>query len=408
MWFYSLLLLLLSPVILWKIIGFKRRYPNYRLAQAFGLGPKVEADLWIHCASVGEVLAVRPLVLAWQKKQPTGRLLITTVTPTGAEQVAKSFPLAQHKYLPVDWRFAVMLGLSRIQCPHLWIVETELWPNLLRQAKRQNLTVDVINARLSERSFRQYQRFSLVSKPLMSLPDRFFAHAEDDAQRLKQLGAKQVLVTGNVKFDLTLSDEVIHCAWREQISSSFVWIAASTHEGEDGLFLEAHAQLLKQCPDALLLIVPRHPERFEQVFQQARQCFTKVARRSSHSLTTWSDHAVVVGDSMGELLQYYQASDVAFVAGSMIERGGHNPIEAALLAKPVLVGPHTFNFKDITEQLVTAGGALRCDNLAELQEDLNALAANPTNGVLQGQKALAFAQQNQGAVERILSQIDIA
>ena len=408
MWLYSLLLLLLSPMILWKVIGLKRRYPHYQLAQAFGLGAKVEADLWIHCASVGEVLAVRPLVLAWQKQQPTGRLLITTVTPTGAEQVAKSFPQAQHKYLPVDWRFSVMLGLSRIHCPHLWIVETELWPNLLRQAKRQGRKVDIINARLSERSFRQYQRFALVSKPLMALPDRFFAHAEDDAQRLRQLGAKQVLVTGNVKFDLTLPDAVVNCAWREQIAASFVWIAASTHEGEDSLFLEAHAQLLKQCPDALLLIVPRHPERFEQVHQLASQRFTKVARRSVHSLTTWSDHAVVVGDSMGELLYYYQASDVAFVAGSMIERGGHNPIEAALLAKPVLVGPHTFNFKDITEQLVAAAGALRCEDVSALQENLIALAANPANGLVQGQKALAFAQHNQGAVERILSQIDIA
>ena len=183
MWLYRTLLLLLTPIILLKIRRFKKSYVHYRAKEALGVWPAVEADLWIHCASVGEVLAVRPLVLQWREKYPNHRLLMTTMTPTGAEQVAKAFPFAEHRYLPMDWRFSVKSTLKKITCQHLLIGETELWPNLLQFAKRQGVRIEVVNARLSERSFQRYQKFPLVSRPLFALPDCFLAHAQSDAFR---------------------------------------------------------------------------------------------------------------------------------------------------------------------------------------------------------------------------------
>jgi len=184
MWIYRVLLVLLTPLILWKVRRFKKTYSHYRAKEALGFWPSVTADLWIHCASVGEVLAVRPLVIEWQKKYPEHRLLVTTMTPTGAKQVQDSFPFAEHRYLPMDWRCSVKRALKKLDCKHLLIIETELWPNLLSQAKQQGIRVDVVNARLSERSFLRYQKFSIVSRSLFKLPDNFLAHAKDDASSL--------------------------------------------------------------------------------------------------------------------------------------------------------------------------------------------------------------------------------
>ncbi len=406
MWLYRTLLLLLTPIILLKIRRFKKSYVDYRAKEALGMWPAVEADLWIHCASVGEVLAVRPLVLQWREKYPNHRLLMTTMTPTGAEQVAKAFPFAEHRYLPMDWRFSVKSALKKITCKHLLIVETELWPNLLQLAKRQGVRIDVVNARLSERSFQRYQKFSLVSGPLFALPDCFLAHAQSDALRFEALGAKKVLVTGSIKFDLSVPEDVFEVNWRGQLGSRFVWVGGSTHHGEDDILLRIHKALMQKQATALLLLVPRHPERFEAVYALAKQSFDRVALRSQTSPDQWSDFDVVIGDSMGELMYYYQASDMAFVGGSLIKRGGHNPIEPALLGKAVLVGPHTFNFLDITNQLLQVNGAVRCQDEAQLERVVLDLANQSSQRIRLGQTALRFAEKNQGAVTRVLAEID--
>jgi 3-deoxy-D-manno-octulosonic-acid transferase len=406
MWLYRAVLLLLTPVVLLKIRQFKKNYTAYRAKEAFGFWPSVEADLWIHCASVGEVLAVRPLVLQWREKFPTRRLLMTTMTPTGAEQVAKAFPFAEHRYLPMDWRCSVKRALKQLTCKHLLVVETELWPNLLQQAKRQGLRVEVVNARLSERSFLRYQKFSLVSRPLFALPDCFLAHAQADAERFDALGAKKVLVTGSIKFDLAVPAEVFQANWRRQLGSRFVWVGGSTHQGEDEMLLRAHKALLQKQSNALLLLVPRHPERFEAVYALAKQSFDRVALRSQIPLAQWSDFDVVIGDSMGELMYYYQASDMAFVGGSLIKRGGHNPIEPALLGKTILVGPYTFNFADITDQLLQVNGAVRCQDAEQLESVVLDLAGQASQRYRLGQTALRFAEKNQGAVTRVLTEID--
>lgn len=406
MWLYSCVINLLTPLIWLKIRRFKRSYANYRAEEAYGHWGEVEADLWLHCASVGEVLAARPLVEQWREKYPDQRLLVTTMTPTGAEQVAKIFPFAQHKYLPMDWRRAVKKALSQLDCPRLLIIEMELWPNLIRYAKQKGLHVSIVNARMSERSFLRYQKFPRFSRRLFALPDQFLAHAQADADRIKGLGASKVYATGSIKFDLAVSKEVLEQNWREQIDKSFVWIAASTHQGEDALILKAHQALLKSQPQALLILVPRHPERFAEVSQLARESFSKVSLRSNTPVNEWGDFQVVIGDSMGELMHYYQASDLAFVGGSLIRRGGHNPIEPALLSKAILVGPHTFNFQDITDQLILAKGALRCQDEEQLSNLLVSLAKQTSQRIRLGQAALRFAQNSQGAVTRVLNEID--
>ncbi|MGO3345098.1 MAG: 3-deoxy-D-manno-octulosonic acid transferase [Marinomonas sp.] len=406
MWLYRTLFPLLTPFILLKIRRFIKKYPAYRAREALGFWQPVKADIWIHCSSVGEVLAVRPLVDQWVKTHSESQILITTMTPTGAEQVEKTFPFAIHRYLPMDWRCSVKRALRRIECGRLLIVETELWPNLLFEAKRKGLSIDVVNARLSERSFQRYQKFSILSKPLMALPDCFLAHAKADADRFTALGAKRVVVTGSIKFDLTVPDDVKIQDWRHLLSNSFTWVGGSTHEGEDESLLSAHQMLLKQTPDALLILVPRHPERFQSVYELASRYFEKVALRSVTKLENWSNFNVIIGDSMGEMMHYYQAADVAFVGGSLIERGGHNPIEPALLARAIVVGPFTFNFAEITEQLITHHGALRCQDAKQLASTITALAENAAQRDSLGQAALHFAQQNQGAVARVLAEID--
>ncbi|SBS28258.1 3-deoxy-D-manno-octulosonic acid transferase [Marinomonas spartinae] len=406
MWLYRLLLWVATPLILIKVRRFKKDYAHYRAKEALGFWSPTKADLWIHCASVGEALAVRPLVEQWRAKYPQRPLLITTMTPTGAEQVAKTFPFAEHRYLPMDWRCSVRRALKRLECRHLLIVETELWPNLLGQAKRKGIKVDIVNARMSERSFRRYEKFSMVSRPLMQLPDTFLAHAQADADRFAALGAKQVIVTGSIKFDLTVPEAVVTDNWQAQMTSPFIWVAGSTHQGEDEILLAVHRQLVEKIPGALLVIVPRHPERFAATFELAKSLFDKVALRSSVELSQWADFNVVIGDTMGELMHYYQAADLAFVGGSLIRRGGHNPIEPALLGKATLVGPHTFNFAEITEQLLRANGAIRCQDETQLAEVVLSLSGKASQRHRLGQAAMRFAQQNQGAVTRVLSEID--
>lgn len=404
MWLYRLLLALATPFIARRIWRFHQRYDNYRVQEALGNWGHVQADLWLHCASVGEVLAAKTLVVQWLDANPDKRLLITTVTPTGAEQVQKWFAgRVQHRYLPLDHKMCVQRALNQLTCPQLAIIETELWPNLLQSAKAKGMVIQIINARLSERSAKRYQKFACFSKPLMALPDRFLAHAPADAERFKALGATDVPVVGNIKFDVTAPDDPEVPVWRKALApkSEFIWIAASTHEGEDAQLLEAHRSLKRQLTNAKLILVPRHPERFEAVYELSKQQGFKVARRSLNQLDSWAQADVLLGDSMGEMMRYFAVADVAFVAGSMIERGGHNPIEPAILAKPVIVGEHTFNFAEITESLIHEQGALRVHTITELVDQLLYLK-NAYVRQTMGQKALANAKANQGALARVL------
>lgn len=409
MWRYQLLLLLLSPFILFRVLRFARRYPNYRALEALiGQGKPITAGLWVHCASVGEVIAVKPLIHKWLASHPGDTLLVTTVTPTGEEQVRTAFgDRVVHRYLPIDWNWSVKRALRKIQCANLLIVETELWPNLLQQVSSGGVKVSLINGRLSERSFRRYQRFPWLTNAIFNSLSGVCAHDKEDGERFTILGARDVIVTGNIKFDLTIDRQILTSDWRQKVSpTSYIWIAASTHAGEDEIFLSVQQQLLKRYPEALLLLVPRHPERFDKVYQQAQIVFKDVGRRSITPIEQWSKLQVLVGDSMGELMRYYQLADVAVVAGSFIERGGHNPIEPAVLGKPVLIGPHTFNFLEITEALIRAEGAQRCNTQNELTEQLSDLFENKEKLRALSVNAKRFAASNQGAVDKVLQHLE--
>lgn len=405
---YRLLMGLISPFILLKLFKLGRGYSDYSLKKALGFNSDaIQADIWVHCASVGEVLAARPLIKSWQDRNPSGSILITTMTPTGAEQVAKSFGDAvMHRYIPVDWSSSVRRFLKKVNCPKLLIIETELWPNLLSQVKKKGMELYIVNGRLSDRSFQKYAKFPSFSNKLISLPDHICAHDSADAERFIKLGANQVSVTGNIKFDLKVNPKVLVDNWQQYFAGNeFVWIAASTHEGEDIPLLEEHLVLKAQHPSAVLIIVPRHPKKFEQVYQQACAKFENVGLRSETPMQEWSKLDVLVGNSMGEMMHYFQASDLAFVGGSLIERGGHNPIEPALLSKPVLVGSHTFNFKEITESLVLSGGGLRCKNSELVGSLLLAFAKDKALVMETGAAAYEYALSNQGAVERVLDTV---
>ena len=409
MWAYQILLSLLTPLIMRKLKRLEKNHDNYSLQQALGnVDKEIRVDLWIHCASVGEVLAVRPLVNEWQRLFPKKQLLITTMTPTGAAQVGQLFQNnVQHHYLPVDWKSSVKKFLSKVTCPKLLIVETEMWPNLLFECKQQNIAVYLINARLSERSLKKYLKFKTLSKAIMALPKRICAHDAADADRFRKLGVESICVTGNIKFDLTIPDSVLESNWKSHLAEgSLVWIGASTHEGEEILLCESHKRIKQTHPMALLILVPRHPERFDAVYDLARGYFQRVAKRSEVTAENWSQYDVIIGDSMGELLLYYHCADVAFVGGSLITRGGHNPIEPALLSKPILIGEHTFNFKEITQELIQEGGALLCIDRSVLIENVLILFDDDSLRQVMGERSLSFAQRNQGAVSRVLDCID--
>ncbi|WCN14485.1 3-deoxy-D-manno-octulosonic acid transferase [Marinomonas mediterranea] len=407
MWLYQVLLKCLKPVLMKKVRRYQASYSNYRLEEVFGNWPETKVEFWLHCASVGEVLAAKELVARWLAAHPQQTLLLTTVTPTGAEQAIKLFGnQIVHRYLPMDYPAYVNKALSQVQCRRMAIIEMELWPNLLKGLKAKNIPICIVNARMSEKSAKNYKRFSGFSRKLFALPDLFLAHHENDAARFVELGARHVEVSGSIKFDVTLSLDVLESDWREALGSNrFVWIGASTHDGEDEVLLAVHKTLKNTFPNALLILVPRHPERFESVTKLANQFFSKVEKRSDDKINNWCEADVLIGDSMGELMHYYQASDLAFVGGSLIERGGHNPIEPAVLGKPILVGLHTFNFKEITQSLIEEGGALRCEGKDALVKALIALSERD-NRVEMGQKALVYAQKNQGALERTLEHIE--
>ncbi|WP_243730280.1 3-deoxy-D-manno-octulosonic acid transferase [Marinomonas balearica] len=390
-----------------KVRRYQKNYVNYRIDEALGHWPETHVGFWLHCASVGEVLAAKALLKSWIVTHPEQKILVTTVTPTGAEQVVKQFGDAViHRYLPMDYPAYVNKALDKLSCSKMAIIETELWPNLLKRLKEENIPTCVINARMSEKSANNYKRFSSFSNQLFSLPDLFLAHHPSDAARFKELGASNVEVSGNIKFDITPTNDVLECHWRKTIGKErFVWVGASTHEGEDEILLSVHKKIKEQFPTALLILVPRHPERFEAVAELAKQRFDSVEMRSRNAIEHWCEVDVLIGDSMGELMHYYQTSDAAFVGGSLIERGGHNPIEPAVLGKPILIGPHTFNFLEISQSLVEEGGAIRVSSTESLVDAL--LSLNKRDKCIDvGRRALAYAEKNQGALERTLDALN--
>ncbi|EPM84137.1 3-deoxy-D-manno-octulosonic-acid transferase, partial [Pseudomonas syringae pv. actinidiae ICMP 18886] len=369
--------------------------------------------IWVHAVSVGESIAAAPMIRALLAQYPQLPITVTCMTPTGSERIKALFanePRIQHCYLPYDLPWAAGRFLDHVQ-PRLGIImETELWPNHIHQCAKRAIPVVLANARLSERSARGYARFARLTQPMLAEMAWFAVQTEVEAQRFRDLGARPecVAVTGSIKFDLSIDPHLLERAaqLREQWQAKQrpVWIAASTHAGEDESVLSAHRTLLASHPDALLILVPRHPERFDSVHALCQQQGFKTVRRSSAQAVT-PDVAVLMGDTMGELLFLYALADIAFVGGSLVPNGGHNLLEPAALAKPLLSGPHLFNFLEIAAMLRTAGALQEVGDATALAAALQHLIAHPQEARSMADAGLAVMKANQGALQRLLDGI---
>jgi len=410
---YTLLFHLGLPLVALRLFLRGRKAPAYRarIAERFacGLPPMRQGGIWVHAVSVGESIAAAPLVRALLKQYPDLPITLTCMTPTGSERIRAMFdgePRVQHCYLPYDLPWAAGRFLDHVR-PRLGIImETELWPNHIHQCARRGIPVALANARLSERSARGYARFAGLTRPMLEEMSLIAVQTETEAERFRALGARQacVQVTGSIKFDLKIDDQLMPRArqLREQWGASQrpIWIAASTHDGEDGLILEAHRQLLSVHSDALLLLVPRHPERFAAVHELCAGQFTTVRRSAGDAVTAQTQ--VLLGDTMGELLFLYALADIAFVGGSLVPTGGHNPLEPAALALPVLMGPHVFNFLEISAMLREAGALQQVDEAEGLAAAVRRLVELPRDARRMGEAGRAVMQANQGALQRLL------
>lgn len=319
--------------------------------------------IWVHAASVGETVAISPLVRKLRQEKPDWGIVVTTMTPTGSERIRELFGAdICHVYAPYDYRGAVTRFLKTFHPALVILVETELWPNLVHYSKANGASIMVANARLSEKSYRGYLKFSALGKPMLQQIDLIAAQAESDAERFRKLGVsdENIKVTGSIKFDIGLPSDLSAkvTAMRRRIEGDRpIWIAASTREGEDEKVLTAFRAIQAALPQALLILVPRHPERFNTAARLFEQAGYKLVRRSSSQPVTM-DTQVFLGDSMGELLVYLGLAQLAFVGGSLVQTGCQNVLEPAALGLPVITGPSQYNFQTICEQLEERG-ALR-------------------------------------------------
>lgn len=366
---YTFLLLLFSPVLLFTLYKKKEGKPTFgsRWKEHFGITPKLKNSnkppIWIHAVSVGETLAVIPLIQEMKRKDPTLNILITTTTSTGAQQAERISDIAEHRYMPIDLPFAINNFIKTINPQQLLIMETELWPNVLHHTAKKNIPITVINARLSERSKQRYKKVPLIRELLFKNITRILCQTESDRTRFMELGVKpdNVHTVGNLKFDITIPKDVYQKGQtlREQLGKDRpVWIAASTHDNEEQQILEVHREILTTLPNALLIIVPRHPERFSKIYDLSIENGFKTEKRTgyqpTHDLNTCQ---VYLADTMGEMLILLEAADICFMGGSLIGNkvGGHNVLEPAVLNKAIMIGPSYYNFKEIVDELNTIG-----------------------------------------------------
>lgn len=365
-WFYSVFFYMAAPFILTALLWQSRHNKAYRqrFAERFGYVERQSSSLrplLVHCASVGEFLAAKPLLE--KLLQDSTPVWISCTTPTGSQLIQdflqqQGHASSQHSYLPFDLPGALERFLQRVQPQALVLMETEIWPNLIYQCQQREIPVALINARMSERSQKGYFKFASFLQPSWQALALCAAQNEIQAQRFLQLGVRQeaLQVSGNLKFDLTIKANVKEqiADWQKKLNKRLVLTAASTHAGEEAVLLAAFESLLQQEPTALLILVPRHQERFDDVAELIAEAgFTSVRRSSGESLT--AETQVFLADSMGEMMLWYGLAEVAFVGGSLIERGGHNPLEPLAFGVPILSGPFVFNFMEVFQELEQQG-----------------------------------------------------
>jgi 3-deoxy-D-manno-octulosonic-acid transferase len=404
---YSALLWLALPFVLARLAWRARRQAGYlaRLAERFGAAPRPGASpvIWVHAVSVGETRAAAPLVERLRRDHPGAGILLTHMTPTGRAAGREIFgDTVSQAWLPWDYGFAVRRFLARVRPAFGILLETEIWPNLLAECHARGVPVYLVNARLSARSAAGYARLPGLAREALGHLAGIAAQTREDAARLEALGARDVAVTGNIKFDLALPEDIEARgrALRALLGAQRrIVVAGSTRPGEEALLVDA-LEAAAPAPDVLVVVVPRHPQRFDEVAALLSSRGRPVARRSLGKPVP-PEARYALGDSMGEMLAYYAAADVAFVGGSLKPYGGQNLIEACAVGRPVVFGPHTFNFESAAEAALAEGAGLRARDAAHAAALLLELLGDDDRRAGMGRRAAAFARANRGALERL-------
>lgn len=410
---YSILLYLSLPVVLARLLLRSRRAPAYRRrwAERFGLIPTVgNRPVWIHAVSVGETVTAVPLIERLLAEHPEIPIILTNTTPTGSQRArALLGERVRHCYAPYDLPDVQARFFRRVAPRLVLVMETEIWPNLLAAAQRRSIPVVLANARLSAHSAAGYRRVVCLLQPVLGAFHTIAAQSAADARRFRALGAapQSVQTNGNMKFDLEISATNLTAgrALRATLGPQRpVWIAASTHQGEETLVLEAQRAIQARAAQTLLILVPRHPERFEAVATLCRRSGFETVCRSTRDRIR-STTQVYLADTMGELPLLYAAADVAFVGGSLVTAGGHNVLEPAALGVPVLVGPHVFNCAEIVAGLEASEGLVRVANPAFLAQTVADLLGNERCRRALGERARLQLETNKGATQRLYETI---
>lgn len=417
--FYSITWWFALPIVLLRLWVRGRQEPGYRLhiPERIGFYPTVglQKRLWVHAVSAGETRAAEPLIRALLVRYPQHQILLTHMTPIGRETGRILFADQPRRmiqsFIPYDVPFFIQRFLKHFAPQICILIETEVWPNLVAECHDAHIPVVLVNARLSEKSLNKAFKMPGLILPAAQAVSAVAAQSGPDAVRLKKLGVERIRVTGNMKFDVAPPVEMAHrgARLREAIGTRPMFICASTRDGEEALIINAYMKL--RLPRGLLVITPRHPQRFDEVADLLTAQNIHFVRRSSLNLddpTIKLDPQVQVllGDSMGEMYMYYAACDVAFIGGSLVPLGGHNLIEACAMGKPVLTGPHTFNFSEITNQAIIAEAAIRAANAEQIMVLAQNLLVKPSFRLNMGRNALAFFQQHQGATARTMALLE--
>jgi 3-deoxy-D-manno-octulosonic-acid transferase len=411
---YNVLVYFAAPVAILVHLLRSLRDPSYRggLRERFGFGPALPGPLiWVHAVSVGEVQAAQPLIAQLRARHPGFGMLLTTVTPTGAARARLLFGDQVHlRYVPFDLPGSVRRFFDRVRPRLAMILETELWPNLYGECGRREVPLVLASARISPRSVGKYRRLVPLFRKTLSHGIVIAAQSDSDAERFRTIGANpaRTHVTGNIKFDFQPPTGIEEQGrrWRERNAPGRpLWVAGSTHEGEEAIVLDAHRRVMERFPDALLVLVPRHPQRFEGVRDLLAKRHDRAAHRSTRAAISPST-SVLLGDTMGELMMFYAAADVAFVAGSLVPIGGHNLLEPASVGRPVITGPNNFNGEEIAQLLMDAGAAFVVADTEQLAHAVTGLLGNAELRGTMGAAGRAVLDSNRGALDRLLTLVD--
>lgn len=412
---YSLVLYLLSPYLLGRLVvrGFRNRQYWYRWRERLGFIDRIDCGklIWVHAVSVGEVNAAIPLIEGIRRRSPHAVILVTTMTPTGSDRVRQLVDeKIQHCYSPYDFPGAVRRFWQRSRPDLVVIMETEIWPNMLHVASRSATPVFFSNVRMSEISMRGYLRLHALTTACLKSVSGFAVQTEADAERMRRLGARTdcVHVTGSIKFELTVPQDLERksAELRKTLGEKrFVWVAGSTRQGEEEQLLEVFDCLRQKHENLLLIIAPRHPERFQPVFQKCEKAGFKCQRRSERQRVA-AETEIYIADTMGELLHFYAAADLAFVGGSLVATGGHNLLEACVVGTPVLFGPHMFNFSEIARLTSERQAGVEVAGKSELFSQVSSLLGDSEKRRAMGAAGRELVAENKGALKNTLTLLE--